>query len=515
MNFLALLGAIATILGAGSVFLLLLPPATRLNIAEELALSWIFGTGLVSVLIWTFGFFARAPFLPGLVATVCIALGLLTMKIRGRSVAPFQMLRKLRPIELFLGIIIAFEIAFIFYFSCVHTLGGDGLLNWEIKARYAYANAGVLPATYLHDAGRAASHPEYPLAIPYTELWLYFWLGDTNQFWAKTIFPLFYAAGIALLVSISSRLTGKTWPGLLASSLYFFIPQISTETGSAVVGYADFPLSVFYLTAMGNLLCAGRKHDDGCNDGAFAIYAVAAAMLPWIKREGAILWLIAALCGILVIWRRKKSPAYLLALLPGLFVIIGWHFYLSQMHAVSSSDFMPISLAALSANIHRLGPIMSMLFLEFTHIEIWSLFWPAAAFAGGFFLYRFRGTRAVMLIATIAAPIGIYAGAYIFSSWPDYHDHVALSINRLLMHVAPLATLMISAVLAPGQTRSNQPATFPLAASGSSLNVQPLETCASIAGTRPDNVWIDRDAIRSRKPCLKLWLRLSVAQTGR
>jgi hypothetical protein len=120
-----------------------------------------------------------------------------------------------------------------------------------------------------------------------------------------------------------------------------------------------------------------------------------------------------------------------------------------------------------------------------------------------------------MLIATIAAPIGIYAGAYIFSSWPDYHDHVALSISRLFMHVAPLVTLMISAVLAPGQTRSNRPATFPLAASGSSLNVQPLETCASIAGTRPDNVWIDRGAIRSRKPCLKLWLRLSVAQTRR
>jgi len=122
------------------------------------------------------------------------------------------------------------------------------------------------------------------------------------------------------------------------------------------------------------------------------------------------------------------------------------------------------------------------LFSEFTHIEIWSLFWPAAALAGGFFLYRFRGIRAVMLIATIAAPIGVYGGAYIFSSWPDYHDHVALSVSRLFMHVAPLATLMISAVLAPGHMRSTEPATFPLAASGSSLDVQPLETCASIAG---------------------------------
>jgi hypothetical protein len=495
MNFLALLGAIATILGAGSVFLLLLPAQKRPGVPTQLALSWILGTGLVSLLIWLLGFFLRAPLLPGLVGAVCVTLGLLTIKMRGGSAGRSETSGKPGSIELSLGVVIALELAFIFYFSYVHTLGGDGLLNWEIKARYAYANAGALPATYFHDAGRATSHPEYPLAISYTELWLYFWLGDTNQFLAKTIFPLFYAAGMALLVSISRRLTGKIWPGLLVSSLYFFIPQISTETGSAVVGYADFPLSVFYLAAIGNLLCACQPHDHDRDDGAFSIYAVALAMLPWIKREGAILWLIGALCGVFVIWRRKKSPASLLALLPGLFVIVGWHFYLTQMRVVSSSDFMPFSFVTLSANIHRLGPIVSMLLLEFIHTEVWSLFWPAVALASGFFLYRFRGVGAVVLITAIVAPIGIYSGAYIFSSWPDYREHVALSISRLLMQVAPLAALMISTVLPSHPKRSTQAATIPLAAGASSLDVQPLETCASVAGTRPDNVWIDRGAI--------------------
>ncbi len=495
MNFLALLGAIATILGAGSVFLLFIPAQRGPGIATQLALSWIFGTGLVSLLIWLLGFFLSAPLLPALITVVCMTLGVLTIKMRGYSPTRPRISGTSQPIALFLGTVIALELIFIFYFSFVHTLGGDGLLNWEIKARYAYANAGALPSAYFHDAGRATSHPEYPLAIPYTELWLYFWLGDTNQFLAKTIFPLFYAAGIALLVSISRRLTGKTWPGLLVSSLYFFIPQISTGTGSAVVGYADFPLSVFYLAAIGNLLCACRQNDDGRDNGAFAIYAVALAMLPWIKREGAILWFVGALCGLFVIWRRKKSPVSLLALLPGLILIGGWHFYLARMHAVSSSDFMPLSLAGLGANIHRLGPILSMLFSEFINTDVWSLFWPAVALASGFFLFRFRGSSAVMLIVSIAAPICIYTGAYIFSNWPDYHDHVALSIDRLLMHVAPLAALMISAVLASDLKRSSRPETFPLAASRSPLDVQPLETCASVAGPCPDNVWIDRGAI--------------------
>lgn len=446
MNVLALFGAITTTVAAGSIFLLLFPAGARPNIFVRLALSWIFGAALVSILVWIFGFFTRAPLLPILVATVCAALGLVYLKMRGRFAAGPQTWRKLHPVELFFVTVIALELVLVFYLSQVYTLGGDGLLNWEIKARYAFASAGALPANYFQDAGRVTSHPEYPLAIPYTELWLYFWLGEPNQFWAKTIFALFYAAGIILLVSFSTRLTGKTWPGLLVAALYFFIPQISVETGSAIVGYADFPLSVFYLTAIGSLLDTCQQQNGDGDDGAFSIYAVALAMLPWIKREGAVLWLIGALCGLLVIWRRKKSPIWCLALLPGFFLIVGWNVYLSQMRAVSSSDFVPIGLAALGANIHRLGPIVSMLLIEFVDTRIWSLFWPAVALAGIFFLYRSRGIAAMVAVGGIAAPMAIYTGAYIFSNWTDYQDHVALSLNRLLMHVAPLGALLVSAL---------------------------------------------------------------------
>src|SRR5207248_9608042 len=97
-----------------------------------------------------------------------------------------------RTSSIFLGIFVFLEIAIVFYLSFVHTLGWDGLLNWEIKAHYAFANGGVIPATYFSDSGRAFSHPEYPLAIPFTELWLYLWLGEADQLWAKTIFPIFY-----------------------------------------------------------------------------------------------------------------------------------------------------------------------------------------------------------------------------------------------------------------------------------------------------------------------------------
>ena len=455
MNFVAVLGAFVTILSGGFGALLLIGAGKwHQNFAARLALSWILGTGIVSLLVWILGFFVKGALLPGLVATICVGLPLLAWKISDHPAIPFPSLRKPKRIELLLGAFLAVEIAIIFYLAYVHTLGSDGILNWEIKARYAYANAGVLPTTYLQDSGRSFSHPEYPLAIPYTELWLYFWLGDTNQFWAKTIFPAFYAAGVILLATISAKLTGKPWVGLSVSSLLFFIPQIATEGGSAIVGYADFPLSVFYLATIGYLLCACRSDDEH----SFRIYAACLALLPWVKHEGLILWFIAAFCGVFVIWRHKKSPMYLFALLPGLFVIVAWHLYLAQMHVVSSSDFLPVSFATFQENIYRLGPIFSAFFSEVADIKKWSLFWLLVAIGSGYFMQRYRDARALVFFIAVLGPIGIYAFIYIFSNWPDFLEHVGLSVSRLLMHVAPLSCLSVSVALA---ARWPQPARSP------------------------------------------------------
>ena len=194
MNALGLFGAFGTLFAAGfGLLALLVRRSVRLSLAEQIGLSWLFGTGSVSLLLWLFGFFANGLLLQGIVSVVCISLGMVGWNLK----KPSQIRSKARWFEVVLTPVIAIEIAIVFYLSFVHTLGWDGLLNWEIKARYAFANGGVLPAAYFSDTGRAFSHPEYPLAIPFTELWLYLWLGEPNQFCAKTIFPAFTATASA------------------------------------------------------------------------------------------------------------------------------------------------------------------------------------------------------------------------------------------------------------------------------------------------------------------------------
>jgi len=449
MSALALLGAFGTLFVAGyGLLTLLVRRETRFSLTEQIAFSWLLGTGAVSLLLWIFGLLVHGALLPALVGIVCLLLGF----VGWRRMVPLPPRSAPKSFEIFLGIIIVIEIAVVFYLSFVHTLGWDGLLNWEIKAHYAFANGGVIPATYFSDSGRAFSHPEYPLAIPFTELWLYFWLGEADQFCAKAIFPIFYVVGIFLLVALGRRLAGRTWIGLLAAAFLFFVPQITVEAGSAIGGYADFPLSVFYLATIGYLFCAAEpKHD-----AFFRLYAACLALLPWVKRDGVILWAVAAACGLCVILATKKSYRYLLAFFPGLLIICGWRFYLSAMHAPQGSDFLPVNLDSFASHLYRIFPLLSALLAEFHDLPTWSLFWFVVAIGIGYLTRRVRDPRILVLIASLIVPIFLYLLIYVFSSWPNYLDHVGLSISRLLMHVTPVGFLII--LLGVSRRRVKSPA---------------------------------------------------------
>jgi hypothetical protein len=436
MNVVGLLGAFGMLFAAGyGLLTLLIRHSVRLSFAEQIGFSWLFGTAAVSLLLWILGLFANGLFLQALISVVCVCLGIVGWTLK----MPVQVRSKAAGVEVVLAAVIAVEFAIVFYLSFVHTLGWDGLLNWEIKAHYAFANGGVLPTTYFSDAGRAFSHPEYPLAIPFTELWLYLWLGEANQFYAKTIFPTFYLAGTFLLAGFAARLSGRIWLGLLMAALLFFVPQITVEVGCASGGYADFPLSIFYLAAGGCLFCAVESG----NNAFLRLYAVCLALLPWVKRDGLILWAVAAACGVFVILRTRKSRLSFLAFLPGIAIICAWRLYLNVNHALQAADFLPFNLETFRTHLDRVLPLLSAFVAEFHNLPGWSLFWFIIPVAVAYSLPRMRDPGVIALLVTLIAPIILYLSIYLFSSWPNYLEHVGLSISRLLMHVAPIGFLLI------------------------------------------------------------------------
>ena len=459
MNLLGLFAAYVTLFAAGlGIIVLLLRRLTRLrqgyggqaiNLIECAALSWLFGSGVVSLLLWLGGIVVSGLVLQLSVTLACVALGFTGWRIKKSNAIHFSLPRPNNRLEWILAGLLALELGTIFFVSLKHTLGWDGLFNWEIKARYAFLNGGVLPQSYYSSPGRAFSHPEYPLAIPFTELWIYLWMGAPHQFWIKTIFPLFYISGALLLALFIARLTGKRWLGLLIALLMPFVPFFTASPGGVTVGYADIPLAVFYVAALGYLLLSS---ESGSRE-TLVLFGATLTFIPWIKSEGVILWALLALLGLIVGFVRGRIRQFVIALLPGLLLIVSWRVYLKAMHAILPSDFARPTFELLAHNLNRLGTICSVLLAEASEPSHWSIFWLLAIVAIIYLLAARKFSR-ILLTIGLLGPLTLYLATYLFSAWPSYTAHITSSLPRLLLQLMPATWLAIG--LALSQTKAER-----------------------------------------------------------
>jgi len=444
ITLLGLLAAYFTLFSAGfGITLLIFRGAPRINILECCCLSWLFGAGAVSIALWICGIFLSGFALQITVVAVCILFAALGWRAIRHPRSKFVLPYPSGWLEWSLAGLLLTEIALVLFVSFKHTLGWDGLLVWEIKARYAFLNGGVIPAGYYSNPGRAFSHPEYPLGIPFTELWLYLWMGQPHQFWIKTIFGIYYAAGTVLLCLLAARVSGHRWSGLAVATILLFVPFLTSAPGGVIVAYADFPLGVLYLAGLGYLvlfLVNGYSR-------ALIIYGFCLALLPWIKREGLILWSVLAFLGFIVSWRRGKLTRFGISLLPGIFLITSWRVYLSFVHCIPSSEFFLSVSGNLTELAARIGPIARLLLLEVSNQADWSIFWLAAVLAMLFLAFRIRAMQSWILIAAVIAPIVLYCATYLFTTWSNYSAHVTSSLPRLLLQIVPASLLAIANVL--------------------------------------------------------------------
>lgn len=445
-SLIATLAATLIIFGTGlGTSLLFMRNRTRVALAELIALSWLLGGAVISLSLWLLGMVLRGVPLQMAVTFISVGLALFGIAQWRKRQGLVRIPWPLSWIEVALAILLGLEIALVFVLTFKHTLGWDGLVIWELKARYAYLNGGALPSAYFSDATRVFSHPEYPLFLPMLETWIYFWIGEPDQYWVKLIFPIFYAVGMLLLAQAGAAISGRRYLGLIAANLFLFVPFLTRFAGGVVLGYVDVPFSIVYLAAFYFLLVFARDNSAG----GLSIFLVLAALLPWVKREGAILWLVLAVCGAFTIWRRRGILPALASLLPGIGMIASWQIYLRAVHSRSAQEFLPVTLSTLSSNAHRLGPILRSLFKEMTAISHWNLLWFATLIAFLCIMVRNRRREVWILITCTVLPIALYGGTYVFSAWSDYQHHVDSSLPRLLLHVAPLSILAIAFALAP------------------------------------------------------------------
>jgi|GEM_PF-2590851 len=317
----------------------------------------------------------------------------------------------------------------------------DSWANWAIKARIIFLEGHISPALYA-DASRVVTQLDYPLLVPLTQTWLYAWLGAPDDRLVGTISVLFYLALLAICYTALASMGLSRTTALAAVTV---AGTISYIPGLAGIVFAELPLLVF-ATVAGIYLV---KWLDGGAIGALLAAAVGAGLMPWTKREGALL-LIALCVGTLITnLGSRRAWAGVGALVASAGLLSGpWYGFVAANQIVNPA-FSPISLDTLSSNLSRWDTIVQATWNSLTS-PLWSYIWPLALVVGLLTWRSHRKRAAANLLPVTALLYIIMVGAtFFFSAFVPYEQHILSSIDRLIAQVAPLAVIWLASRAAP------------------------------------------------------------------
>ena len=437
MDAVLLLVALAVLLAGGAGLALGLSARRPVGRLELLGLAILLGAGIVSLASFWLGRLLLGWPLRLSVTAICLALLVWGLSRRPPIAPPSS------PGALAALAVVA-TTAIVTWLSVETTLGWDGLVVWEMKARIAALAGGRIPVSYFSEATRQWSHPYYPLLVPMNEWWIYAWTGRIDQTVAKYLFPVLYLGGAAVLQSAARRLGGP-WCGWVAVALLVCVPEVLAGDGGAPTGYADFPLALFYVAAISYTV----EYATTGSRGALALGAALATALPWIKQEGILAF--AGACAVAFIatgfGRRYRDLAAFVV--PGALVFVAWRVFLVRAETPSGAAFLPFALPTLIANASRVPVIAMAVLTEFRSWIHWSYLWPAALLGAAFAWPTPRRHASLLLVPAILVPLGLSSAAYIMSAWNPFELHVVSSLPRLVLQVAPVAVLLAVVGLVP------------------------------------------------------------------
>ncbi len=433
------LGALAVIAlaGHGALRLLLRGEFANTPTPERLGLTWLLGTGWVSLAIFAAGWAVRGAALIALIAAGAALLAILGQRVQIPRAPTW---RPRNALEWLLVAALGVELILIATWSTQFAFGWDGLALWEAKARIAAAHGGALPLAYFREFPFAWVQPRYPLYLPYSETWLYLCLGRADQAWVRIFGPLTYAAAALIIVGATERLRGARTAGLAVAVAMFFVPYFFTGTWHVLAGYADFPLGVLYLAAVSRLPGITREPTAAeCR-----LFAALSALVVWGKQEGFYLWLVLIAFATLALARAGRWRWAIWSAAPAALLTAAFALYLKFVRSLPDPFYQAPTPANIAAHLDRFGPVLARLFTEISDLESWSLLWPGAALAVIALAMRRAWSPAFAFAWALALPLGLYVMPFVLSALDDYLIHAEHAQPRLLLQLAPTALLAIA-----------------------------------------------------------------------
>jgi hypothetical protein len=312
---------------------------------------------------------------------------------------------------------------------------------WSFKARGFYIDSGMerVLSLYRHIE---LYHAGYPPAQPLVQTWGYLAMGGISERLVKLIFPIWYLACVGMTYCAC-----RQWcSGALAMGWALLLASTPILLDHATLGNADLALAAALL--LGGWALA-RWIESGQRVWLFA-GALGLAGAAWIKLDGLYLgagMIVLAALG-RAIARRRDRHAAIQSVLAGsialgglLAAVIPWHFYAISLGLDNDIPSARVLQHQGAAIVRRAFAIIGQELLlshgnsSYGLLESkYGVFWMVC-FATVIANWRrmARDGIGLFLILSVVGGIGCYAAIYTL--------HPYYSIDRYLLHIAPLAVL--------------------------------------------------------------------------
>lgn len=323
--------------------------------------------------------------------------------------------------------------------STADWLNWDGWAIWSLRARVLLEHGGIPAELYSKPGPLDFAHPEYPLAVPLVDWWLFRHAARPEPALASFAGSLWFAGAVALLWS---ALRGRIAP-LAAALATLGLALFRPLSRYAVGGTADVVMAFALLGAAVELVDAAGDPEKRASWARAAVFLSLAAMA---KNEGTAAAVVAL--GAVLLWaalRRVRPPASALALLVPLALGFTWQLYVRTLGLeVEQIGALESGMGVLA----RLGTIGR----ELLALAVYRSWPPVLGLMalGVIFAVRHRrplGPAPWLLAGYFATLVGVYLSTTQPLEWL-----LATSLERVISHLVPAGVFLTLLAFSPAAT---------------------------------------------------------------
>lgn len=337
----------------------------------------------------------------------------------------------------FLKILIFLQVIYVFIQSQLRPLvAWDGWATWLFRAKIFFVDGKINPYVL------RVIDLEYPLLVSLAGTYIYLFVGEINDRVALLMYPFFYSSLLLIFYFFLKKQTNTLY-ALFFTFILASIQVIIRHSGRFDAGLADLPLS-YYILAVSIITI---KYITEQKTTLLLLVNILLAFVIQVKNEGLPLALTIQSILLAVLLMRKKA-SYLFFSSIWLVVAVDWIIYKSVHNLRINFHFERISINF----FERIPIVIRETSIEFINIERWNVLWFIFALALLFYiLYHRKKSISTIILLIIVFQLSVYGVIFIVTPY-NLTTYVANVIDRLYLHIAPLATLFISLIFFPPYT---------------------------------------------------------------